>query len=280
MSTPVGAKPAQQAATPTASPARKPILLTDPVPDPHRDGVVWFAATGHTLRGAFLDYWNNNGGLAQFGYPITEEFTEPSGSDNKPLAVQYFERNRFEHHPENAGTPYEVLLGTLGVQFHTPDPLASPLSGAEYFSETGHNLSGEFKTYWDTHGGLAVHGYPITEEFKEANPTDHKDYTVQYFERSRMELHPENAGTPYEVLLGMLGTQLAQKKGYPYGWYPQYGHAADFSWVSGRLGRPLCDLGSCSCERFYYEGSSDTSETYIEPVGEAWQLASIQTISG
>jgi hypothetical protein len=29
--------------------------------------------------------------------------------------VQYFERNRFEWHPEYAGTPSEVLLGLLGV---------------------------------------------------------------------------------------------------------------------------------------------------------------------
>jgi hypothetical protein len=28
---------------------------------------------------------------------------------------------------------------------------------------------------------------------------------VQYFERARFELHPENAGTQYEVLLGQLG---------------------------------------------------------------------------
>jgi hypothetical protein len=28
--------------------------------------------------------------------------------------VQYFERNRFEYHPENAGTPYEIQLGLLG----------------------------------------------------------------------------------------------------------------------------------------------------------------------
>src|SRR5689334_2032092 len=49
-------------------------LPTDRVPDPHVSGVVWFAATGHTLRGTFLKYWNQFGGLAQFGYPITEEF--------------------------------------------------------------------------------------------------------------------------------------------------------------------------------------------------------------
>ncbi len=33
--------------------------------------------------------------------------------------MQYFERARFEYHPEYAGTPYEVLLGLLGrEQFH------------------------------------------------------------------------------------------------------------------------------------------------------------------
>ena len=166
---PAMAAPDRQTTSEISSTATR-ILLTDPVPDPHQDGVVWFAATGHTLRGEFLDYWNKNGGLAQFGYPITEEFTEPSGPGNKPLAVQYFERNRFEHHPENAGTPYEVLLGTLGTQFHAPDPPAAPAAGAEYSSETGHNIWGEFKTYWETHGGLAVHGYPITEQFRGSEP--------------------------------------------------------------------------------------------------------------
>ena len=35
-------------------------------------------------------------------------------------------------------------------------------------------------------------------------------YTVQYFERARFEWHPENRGTPSEVLLGRLGAQAAQ----------------------------------------------------------------------
>ncbi|MBF6614191.1 MAG: hypothetical protein IVW55_13780, partial [Chloroflexi bacterium] len=89
--------------TPTATPVPEPILLTDPVQDPHSPGVVWFPSTGHTLRGPFLDYWTSNGGLAQFGYPLTEEFFEPAGgvSQKEPLQVQYFERARFEYHPEN-----------------------------------------------------------------------------------------------------------------------------------------------------------------------------------
>ena len=37
----------------------------------------------------------------------------PSGP-SQSFRVQYFERARFEYHPENAGTPYEVLLGQFG----------------------------------------------------------------------------------------------------------------------------------------------------------------------
>lgn len=70
--------------------------------------------TNHTLRGDFLQYWLGNGGLPVFGYPLTEQFSEVSPTDGKTYTVQYFERARFEEHPEYAGTAYEVLLGQLG----------------------------------------------------------------------------------------------------------------------------------------------------------------------
>jgi hypothetical protein len=47
---------------------------------------------------------------------LTEEFIEISPTNGQPYTVQYFERNRFEYHPENAGTDYEVLLGLLGAE--------------------------------------------------------------------------------------------------------------------------------------------------------------------
>ncbi len=52
--------------------------------------------------------------LALFGYPISEEFsaTEPA-PEGQAIPIQYFERARFEWHPENP-EPYKVLLGHLG----------------------------------------------------------------------------------------------------------------------------------------------------------------------
>jgi hypothetical protein len=75
----------------------------------------YFAETGHSLSNAFLGYWERHGGLAQFGYPISEEVSEVSQTDGREYTVQYFERARFEYHPENHGTDAEVLLGLLGV---------------------------------------------------------------------------------------------------------------------------------------------------------------------
>ncbi|MFN8566425.1 MAG: hypothetical protein U0Z44_02635 [Kouleothrix sp.] len=72
----------------------------------------YFSATGHNLRGRFLRYWLSNGGLAQFGYPLSEQFAETLEGGNTD-AVQYFERARFELHPENR-PPFDVLLGQFG----------------------------------------------------------------------------------------------------------------------------------------------------------------------
>jgi hypothetical protein len=262
-----------------AAPASQPAplhRLTDPVADPQQPGVQWFATTGHTLRGAFLQYWTRYGGLAQFGYPLTEEFTESNDPDGKnSLVVQYFERNRFEYHPENAGSPYEVLLGTLGRAFHAADPPdAAPSDPTiRYFPETGHTLQGAFLQYWETHGGLFVHGYPLTEPFPEMNPIDAQTYTVQYFERSRFELHPENAGSPYEVLLGLLGEQLARQNGYFDGMYPRFGHAQDLSWIAGQIYHYEpndCSAIWCGCSLFAYAGE----ETRVQLTGAEWSIYS------
>src|SRR5207302_4251651 len=93
------------------------IYLTDPnnprgTSVPPRPGALYFDATGHNLEGKLRTYWEANGGLAQFGLPISEVIREGL-EDGKTYDVQYFERARFELHPENAA-PYDVLLGQFG----------------------------------------------------------------------------------------------------------------------------------------------------------------------
>ena len=75
-------------------------------------GRAYFPETGHTLGGRFREYWEANGGLSQFGIPLTEELVERL-EDGREYRVQYFERARFEYHPENAA-PYDILLGQFG----------------------------------------------------------------------------------------------------------------------------------------------------------------------
>jgi len=87
------------------------IRPADPAVEP-RPGAAFFTQTGHNLEGRFLTYWQANGGLAQFGYPLSEVFRQQL-EDGREYDVQYFERARFELHPENAA-PYDVLLGQFG----------------------------------------------------------------------------------------------------------------------------------------------------------------------
>jgi spore germination protein YaaH len=184
------------------------------------DERIYFAQTGHSVAYGFLEYWREHGGLARFGYPRTEEFTEFDPMVGANYTVQYFERARFEFHPEYAGTPFEVLLGHTGrwaLERRGEDPWESatdPKAGARYFPETGHNLDDVFLDYWESRGGLYAFGFPISEELQEVNPEDGITYTVQYFERARFEYHPEFAGTEFEVLLGLLGNEMLRERSW------------------------------------------------------------------
>jgi hypothetical protein len=89
------------------------LALWRPSPQASAAACQTFQETSKTVCDPFLAYWRDHGGLAQQGLPISDEFTEVSPTDGKPYTVQYFERARFEKHPENAA-PYDVLLGLLG----------------------------------------------------------------------------------------------------------------------------------------------------------------------
>jgi hypothetical protein len=204
--------PIPPAAAPPAAPGKPQPVMAARLPGFARR----FPETNHTLNGAFLQFWFWNGGLARYGFPISDPMTEKL-ADGKTYTVQYTQRARLEYHPENRGSPYEVLLGRLGADLvagrtESAFQPANPQPGAQFVTETRHNLSGPIADYWRRNGGVPVFGYPLSEVFTEVSPTDGKPYQVQYFERNRLEYHPENAGTPIEVLLGLLGVQCYQAR--------------------------------------------------------------------
>jgi hypothetical protein len=170
------------------------------------------ANTPYKICGRFKNYWEQHGGLAQQGYPISEERQEVSKTDGKVYTVQYFERAVFEYHPEQPDPQYQVLLSLLGRFTYDEKygPVGAPgqrasTTNARKFPSTGKTLGGIFRQYWEQHGGLAQQGYPISEEFTERSDIDGKLYTVQYFERAVFEYHPEQPDPQFRVLLSLLG---------------------------------------------------------------------------
>ncbi|NJN19437.1 MAG: hypothetical protein HC822_25910, partial [Oscillochloris sp.] len=163
---------------------------------------LYFPQTGHFLGGAFRSFWERNGGVAIFGYPITEEFYQ----NRDGRVAQYFERARFEL--DVVGNVAFVNLGLIGREYLNVrglgfPPVANPnQSGVRYFPETGHTLRGAFRTFWERNGGLAIFGFPLSEEETQVLD-DGRNYRVQYFERARFELVGSN------VRLGLLGSFLA-----------------------------------------------------------------------
>ena len=190
-------------------------ILLDLSSKPAASDRLYFLESGHTLGGAFRRFWEQNGGVARLGYPISEEAQEPNPLDGVARTVQYFERAVLELHPEQKGSGDQVMLAAVGRwvtrerDFQRVSPSANTMD-RWYFAETGHSVKQAFLRYWQREGGVAVFGYPISEELPEINTSDGKVYTVQYFERARLEWHPTFAGTADEVQLGLIGKQALE----------------------------------------------------------------------
>ena len=185
-----------------------------------------FQETGFCISGRFLEYWQQNGGLPVFGYPI-------SGVDAES-GEQWFERAVFERHL-NTPAPYDVQLSRLSDWRFLQQSLVwqdlprdeGPRQGCLWFAETQRNVCDQkpwrgFLTYWKTHGlhdprldaygnSLALFGLPLTGARPETNEAGEKVIT-QWFERARFEWHP-NQPDQYKVLLGLLGREVWDNRG-------------------------------------------------------------------
>jgi hypothetical protein len=181
-----------------------------------------FSETGYCIDGRIREFWEQNGGLAVFGFPISN--LEQMVVDGNPITFQRFERNRIELHPNNQ-RPYDVQLGRLGADRLSQQgrdwftfAKSSDTGGCRVFVETGHAVCGDILNAWRSNGlqldsnqavseteSLALFGLPVSGVQTETL-SDGKQYQVQWFERARFELHPENPA-PYNVLLGLLGNE-------------------------------------------------------------------------
>jgi uncharacterized protein with LGFP repeats len=188
--------------------------------------VRYFPETGHNVTNEFLDFWTYNGGLDVFGYPITERFVFGSAT------YQYFQRARFQW------DGHTVTLGNLGTEWLTKSPQVPFTPNAvaprsEYFAETGYEVHDPFLSFYQSKGGSAIFGFPISSSFEEGGRM------VQYFQKARFEWHPE---IPGGVQLGLLGQEL---HGPPepavadwstpwnpnYAYFPETGHIVSYAFL-------------------------------------------------
>jgi hypothetical protein len=178
----------------------------------------YYAETQHAAMNSFLAFWRRTpNALFVLGYPISQPFIEESFTNpGEYYRVQYFERAVLEEHPENAGTQYYILGRLMGNQIikgredQAPFQQIGDPGDGTYDSATAHTLRdgpAPFRSFWLNNGGLEVFGHPTSEQFQENNLANGQVYWVQYFERQRMEWHPDEPDPQYKILLGLLGNE-------------------------------------------------------------------------
>ena len=163
---------------------------------------VYVEATGHSLRGTFLDYWRANGAASVYGNPISEPFAAADG-----YYSQVFENAVFQYRPEFLYTADPVVrlmpigqaalddrIGTFrlngrrgagrGNRRDSPwlplDPEDSKVGrvlnqGGVYVEATGHTISGDILAWYNFNEGPFYLGDPLSEPFTE------RGRTLQYF---------------------------------------------------------------------------------------------------
>jgi hypothetical protein len=212
------------------------LVLSFPLQPTSAQAQRCFPQTNQCISGRFRQFWEQNGGLQVFGYPITAAANEVNRDTGQTYLTQWFERNRFELHPENR-PPYDVLLGRLGDDrlrqlgrnWQAEPRENGPQANCLWFERTGHNVCNQggalgFRTYWERNGlrdpalnaygrSLALFGLPLTAPRMETN-TSGDTVLTQWFERARFEWHPNNPN-PFKVLLGLLGNEVRTGVGTP-----------------------------------------------------------------
>lgn len=163
-------------------------------------------------------------------------------------------------------------LRARGYRFATVREMliGEPAPVERHFPQTGYTVKGNFLKYWNSYGGLAVFGYPLSGQIKQG------DATIQHFERARFEHRPGTWPARYDIHLGLLGKELTAgrsseapfqkvqaKSDAHCTFYPQTGHrlCGGFRGYWERFGG-LGIYGFPISEEFR-EVNPDTGKTYV-----------------
>lgn len=164
------------------------------------------------------NYWRNE--LAHIGKPILLTEVGINGDIGEELKAQRYREFALQQPSSTEAIAFWTVASDYKPQYHITPRMAAIIAGVECFVETGKCIRGDFATFWHSNGlefgdpgvsyreSLLLHGYPLTEPF--IHPQT--GYLTQVFERSVMELHPENTH-PYRVLLVHLGRQYLEECG-------------------------------------------------------------------
>ncbi len=217
--------PPDEAPAPPVSYADVPTVNWDERPPlenfvaPIEDGRYgYIPETGHNVPVQLLDYWHTHGGWWVHGLPVTEFFREiqPDGSER---FVQYFERTVLSMDLSGTTSPPAVSSDKQGYNTYIDPAAQQPIDHFEpnphftYFPETGHTVAHGFKNVFDTHGGVDVFGYPLSEEWTAVNP-EGRTVVYQVFERARFEWWPDRVGQGDEITLAVLTLERLQRAGW------------------------------------------------------------------
>ncbi len=173
------------------------------------DGGRYFPETGHTLDPVFEAFFDGHGAEFILGHPITESYVDPYSG----FLIQYFENARLELAPESSGelgnrlTGLGVLLGGWDLPLEVERFPIGNNPGCRYYTESGHQVCHAFLDFYETHGGQAVFGLPITElRFEDGR-------MVQYFQDFRLDWYPE-AQDGQRIRVAPLGSEHFNLMGY------------------------------------------------------------------
>jgi hypothetical protein len=102
-----------------------------------------------------------------------------------------------------------IIFGSVfGIALSIATQAMAQIAG-RYYSETGHLLDSRFVEYYDSHGGLEILGFPITESFED--PVT--GMLIQYLENARLEFAAELVEGGASINLAQLGVIMG-------GWIP------------------------------------------------------------